>query len=415
MGNFVINGGNKLDGKIRIESAKNAVLPLLAGSILTNEQVVIKNCPKIQDVLSLTKILNLVGAKTFFVEQDLVIDPSDIKQFIIGENLTGLLRSSIYLMGALISRLKKVKICFPGGCKIGDRPIDIHIDGLRQMGVKIVEENNELSCSVDKIKGITYTLKFASVGATVNLILASVFCEGTTTLINVAREPEIEDLCNFLISMGAKISGGGTSVITIEGVKKLHGTKYKPICDRIEVGTFYTALQIVGGSLELSNCNVKNIQKIADKISNNTCKTTINNDIIYITCSKGCSCVNLTTGPYPSFPTDLQPQVMAYCCTAKGTSVVTESIFENRFLHVQQLNKMGANICTDGRTATIKGVNFLHGDIVSAEDLRGGACLVLAGLGAQGTTVVQNVEHIDRGYLNFDKKLRSVGVDILRR
>ncbi len=414
MGKFIINGGSKLEGSIRIESAKNAVLPILAGTLLTSEKVVVLNCPKIKDVLSMIDILTTLGVKTYFEENALVVDPSNITNYEIPENLTNSMRSSIFLTGALISRLKKANISYPGGCKIGARPIDIHVDGLRQLGVSVIEREDGISCIANTIKSNTIILPFPSVGATENLILASVFCEGEVFIENCAREPEIVDLINFLVGMGAKISGAGSSVIKVEGVSRLHGTQYKPMSDRIETATFFTALQMNGGIMEIFNCNVKNILHLCDKFHNNTCKIYVKNDIINIICGKNTLPVQITTAPYPGFPTDLQPQTMAYASVADGVSVIRERVFENRFIHVTELQKMGARIEVRGDTAVVHGIKRLHGARVKATDLRAGAGLVLAGVCAEGVTIVEDILHIERGYLDFDAKLSALGVDIVK-
>ncbi len=412
MGKYKINGGRKLSGKIKVESAKNAVLPMLAASILTDEEVVIMSCPKIKDVLNMIKILNSIGVKTTFEQDNLVIDSSNINSYSVNSELSGELRSSVFMMGSLLSRLKKAKISYPGGCDIGLRPIDIHINALNGLGVRITDLCGEIICSADKLCGKEIYLDFPSVGATENAMLVAVLASGKTEIHNPAKEPEIIDLMNFLNSMGAKVFGAGTSTIFIEGVKSLHGTCYKPISDRIECGTMLIAAAITGGEIEISNCNGKNISSLIHKLCDNSCKITLNNDIIYLKYKKGHRAFSLETGPYPCFPTDLQAQATALATVSKGTSVVTENIFEMRYNHVSELIRMGADIFVKGRTAIIKGVEQLHGAHVVAKDLRGGAALVVAGLNAEGETTVSDIKHIERGYLDFDKKLLSLGADI---
>ncbi len=414
MGKFIINGGNRLEGSINIESAKNSVLPILAASILTSEKVVILNCPKIKDVLSMIDILVSLGVKVYFDKDSLIVDSSNINAFTISERLTHLMRSSIFMMGALLSRLKKASICYPGGCQIGARPIDIHISGLRALGVNVEVTECGINCNADEICGGKITLEYPSVGATENLILASVFCKDTVVINNCAREPEIIDLVNFLNSMGAKIYGAGSYSILIQGVKALFGTEFKPMPDRIETATFFTALLMNGGIMEIFNCNVKNILYLCDKFNNNTCKIYAKNDIINIICGKSRNVVDITTAPYPGFPTDIQPQTMAYATIADGTSIINETVFENRFIHVSELKKMGANITIKDSQAIVKGVKRLKGATVRATDLRGGAALVLAGLCAEGVSVINDICHIERGYLNLDNKLSALGVDIVR-
>ncbi len=415
MENYVINGGRRLDGKLKIQSSKNSVLPIIAGSILTDEEVVIKNCPKIKDVFAMLDILSHLGTKWTFENEDLILNSSSIDKFSIPQNLAGELRSSIFMLGALISRFKKARLYFPGGCDIGLRPIDIHLSALADLGVIISDINGEINCLSNKIVGRDICLDFPSVGATENIMLASIFAKGKTQIHNPAKEPEIVDLMNFLNSMGAKIYGAGTSTILIEGVKSLHGTEYTPISDRIECGTYLIATAIAGGQVELSNCSAKNISLLIHKLCNNTCKISINNDIIYIKSGSVRKNFSFTTGPYPMFPTDLQAQTMSLLTVCNGVSVVSENVFEMRFRHIPELIKMGANIMVKGKNAIVNGVDRLNGATVEACDLRGGAALVLAGLNAEGQTIVKNVNHIERGYYQMDKKLCSLGADIIKQ
>ena len=299
MEKFVINGGRKLSGSVRIESAKNSVLPIIAASILTDEQVVIKNCPKIVDVLNMIKIIEQLGVKTRFEQNDLILDSSAINDWKVSESLAKELRSSIFLMGALISRFKKAVMCFPGGCDIGLRPIDIHLTALKDLGVAVTELNGQIICTSKSVSGRGIYLDFPSVGATENAMLTAVTAKGKTEIHNPAKEPEIIDLMRFLNSMGAKVYGAGTSTILIEGVKKLHGTEYTPISDRIEAGTFLLATAIAGGEVELTNCQAKNISSLIHKLCDNTCKINIKNDIIYIKSGEGKKPFNFSTGPYP--------------------------------------------------------------------------------------------------------------------
>ncbi len=415
MESYVIRGGRRLDGKLKIQSSKNAVLPIMAGAILTNEQVVIKNCPKIKDVFAMLDILGYLGAKWRFEEDDLILNPSGVDKYSIPQNLAGELRSSIFMLGALVSRFKKAKLFFPGGCDIGLRPIDIHLSALSDLGVIISDINGEIKCVSNQIVGRDICLDFPSVGATENIILASVFAKGKTQIFNPAKEPEIVDLMNFLNSMGAKIYGAGTSTILIEGVKSLHGTEYSPISDRIECGTYMLATAIAGGEIELNNCLPKNISLLVHKLCDNTCKISIKNDIIYIKSGSVRKSFSFTTGPYPMFPTDLQAQAMSLLTICDGVSVVSENVFEMRFRHIPELIKMGANIIVKGKNAIISGVLRLSGATVTANDLRGGAALVLAGLNAEGKTIVNNVHHVERGYYQLDKKLKALGADIIKQ
>ncbi len=412
MGKFIITGGNRLDGKLCIESAKNAVLPILAGAILTDEQVVIENCPKIKDVLNMVKILSSIGVKTVFEGNTLIIDASGINGYRLDSTLTKELRSSVFMLGALVSRMKKAVLAYPGGCNIGLRPVDIHISALKSLGVKIEEMGGEISCNAENVKGNERCLDFPSVGATENAMLASVFADGETIIRNAAKEPEIEDLMYFLVGMGAKITGGGTDTVRITGVKKLNGTQYKPLCDRIEAGTYLIAAAITGGKIELYNCKAENISSLIHKLRNNSCKIRIKNDIIYLKGGDSKKAFNVETSPYPGFPTDLQAQIMSLAAVSEGTSLITENIFETRFRHVSELNKMGANITIRGKTAIVSGVKKLYGASVYAEDLRGGASLVLGALAAEGMSVINDICHIERGYAQMDLKLSRLGASI---
>lgn len=414
MESYVINGCKRLEGSVRISSAKNSVLPIIAGSILTKEQVVIKNCPKITDVLSMLRILNSLGVKTNFQGDNLIIDSRAINDCVIPCDMSKELRSSVFMMGALLSRLNRAKLSYPGGCDIGLRPIDLHLSALKSLGVNVIEKNGEIECLSTEIKGREIFLDFPSVGATENIMLASVFCKGKTEIHNPAKEPEIIDLMCFLNSMGAKIYGAGTSTILIEGVKKLNGTEYLPIPDRIEAGTYLIAAAITGGEIEITNCKIKNISSLIHKLCNNTCKITLNNDIIYLKSGVVKKSFDFTTAPYPGFPTDLQPQALALATVSDGVSLITENVFEMRFKHVPELIRMGADITVKGRTAKVRGVERLMGADVYATDLRGGAALTLAGLAAEGTTRVYGVNHVERGYFEFEKNLRALGADIVK-
>ena len=412
MGKYVIRGGIKLDGKIRAESAKNSVLPIMAGAIISDEKVIIRNCPKISDVLSMIRILNSLGVKTEFFGSDLLIDPIGLNSYTVRCDLAKKLRSSFFMIGALLSKTGKACVSYPGGCDIGKRPVDIHINGLKDLGICVSEIPEMIFCSVEKNHGGETLLPFPSVGATENIILASVKSNGITIIKNAAKEPEIVDLADFLNSMGARIYGAGTGDIYIEGVRTLSGTEFTPIPDRIETGTFLIAAAITGGEIEVSNCRAENISVLIHKLCNNTCKISVKNDIIYLKSGIRRKSFSFCTGPYPEFPTDLQPPVMALDCVSEGVFVVKENVFENRFNHASYLNKMGAEIKVCGRTAICKGVKGLYGAEVFAEDLRGGAALTLAGLCAEGKTVVKNVHFIERGYSAFDMKLKSLGADI---
>jgi UDP-N-acetylglucosamine 1-carboxyvinyltransferase len=412
MEKYLIKGGRKLSGKISVDSAKNSVLPIIAASILTEEEVIIKNCPKISDVLCMIKILESVGVKTYFQDNALIVNAKSLNSYEIPSQYSKELRASIYMMSALISRVKKAKQSYPGGCNIGVRPIDYHLKSLKSLGVNILEDTDCIFCSASKIEGTKIFLDFPSVGATENIMIVSAISNGKTEIHNAAKEPEVVDLMKFLNSMGAKIYGAGTSTILIEGVKRLFATNFMPMSDRIETGTYLISAAITGGEIEVSNCDTKNISSLIHKLCDNACKITMKNDIIYLKSGESKKSFSFSTGPYPAFPTDLQAQATTLLTVSDGLSVVTENVFDMRFNYVAELKKMGANIDINGRNAVVNGVNRLHGADVVAQDLRGGAALVLAGLNAEGDTIISDICHIKRGYLDMDKKLKKLGADI---
>ena len=411
MAKYIIRGGKKLEGKIEAESAKNAVLPLLAAACLTDEEVIIKNCPPILDVVSMINILKELGVKVRYEGKNLVVNAASMHSFSIPYSLSKELRSSVFMLGALVSRFKSAEASYPGGCDIGLRPIDLHLAGLKQMGVRVGEFGGEIVCKADKLTGGDIYFDFPSVGATENIILAAVLAEGRTVIHNAAKEPEVEDLQNFINSMGGKVAGAGSSVITVDGVKKLHGTEYKPLFDRIEAGTYLVAAAATGGSVEISNCNPEKISALLHKLCDNTCKITLNNDIIYLKSGSIRKSFNIETLPYPGFPTDMQAQMVALAAVSSGISVIRENIFETRFRHVRELNRMGANIVVKDRVAIVSGVKELSGAKVTAHDLRGGAALVVAGLNARGVTIIEDVRHVERGYYKPEEKFRALGAD----
>jgi UDP-N-acetylglucosamine 1-carboxyvinyltransferase len=415
MDKYIINGGNKLYGEVNIQTAKNAVLPILAASILSDGKVMIKNVPEICDVYNMVKILNCLGCKVVYMGKDILIDPTFADCFEIPCNLASELRSSIFLLGSVVSRFKKAKIAYPGGCDIGLRPIDLHLEGLKRLGVQIEQKEGFINCTCKKLVGCEIVLDCQSVGATENIMLAAVKAEGRTVIKNAAMEPEIEDLQNFLNAMGADVKGAGSGTIIINGVKKLGGVTYTPICDRIEAGTFLIAAATCGGDVTLNMPNGQILACLLHKLRQNGCKIYIKNDKINIRSNGRMMAVkNTRTQPYPGFPTDLQAQYCALCCTAAGNSMIEENVFEMRFKYVSELKKMGADISVVERVAFICGVEKLHGATLVAADLRGGAALVIAALAAFGQSQVLNIGHIDRGYSNFEYKLKKIGADIVR-
>ncbi len=415
MDKFIIEGGNRLCGAVQTQSAKNSVLVLLAASILTEEQVTIENVPHISDVLHMSEILQKLGADVCFADGNVTISSGNAAERDLSSHLTRELRSSVFMLGSVLTRFKHARISYPGGCDIGLRPIDLHLFGLKKLGVKTEERDGYIVCNAEKLVGANIHLDFPSVGATENIILASVKAQGETVITNAAKEPEIRDLQDFLNQMGAGVRGAGTDTIVVRGVQRLHGTRFTPIRDRIEAGTFLIACAMCGGEVCVEGVKRQNIAALINKLSENTCKIHIENDKIYIRSNgKLRSNRHIETLPFPGFPTDLQAQMTSLNSIAAGACILTENLFETRFRHVPELIRMGADITVKDRTALVRGVERLHGALLSAEDLRGGAALTLAALCAEGKSEVCNLSHIDRGYDGLDKKLRAVGAKIER-
>lgn len=416
MGKFIIKGGETLSGEVNISSAKNAVLPIIAATILSSGKCTIENCPMLLDVFVISNLLRSLGAKVNIDlnTSKLEIDTSEVKCIEPDSELVRRMRGSFLIMGPMISRFGKAKISLPGGCNIGTRPIDLHLKGFKALGVNIDIGHGYVEASTSRLIGDKIYLDFPSVGATENIIMASVLAEGETIIENAAEEPEVEDLSNFLNKMGAQISGIGTDKITIKGVKKLTPVTYKPIYDRIEIGTFMVAAAITKSVIKINGTNEEHIKPIIAKFSELGINMEKDNESLIIDGRKELKPLDIKTMPYPGFPTDMQPQMMALLCCVEGTSVISETIFENRFMHVPELKRLGANIKIDGRSAIISGVKELTGCSVKATDLRAGAALILAGLAAEGETEVSDIFHIDRGYVNIEKKLNGLGASIKR-
>ncbi len=415
MDQYIIQGGEKLYGKVEIQSAKNTVLPLLAASVLTDEPVKIRGVPTINDVENMLRILTEVGCKIKRQKGCAIIDSSNAVSHEIPTRLTKELRSSVFMLGSVLTRFRRAKISYPGGCDIGLRPIDLHLSGLKRLGVEIVEKDGFIHCEAKKLIGAEILLDFPSVGATENIILAAVKAEGITVIRNAAKEPEIVDLQNFLNAMGANIRGAGGGTVVVEGVKKLHGVDYTPIGDRIEAGTYLIAAASCGGEIETQGVAAENIAALLHKLRENGCKIHTKNDKIVLYSGGLLKSVNLVeTMPFPGFPTDLQAQYASLCCTARGSTLIVENLFETRYRYAAELKRMGADITVRDRTALIRGVERLHGAYVTACDLRGGAALVLAALKAEGNSTVADLSHIDRGYADFEGKLRKLGAKIRR-
>ncbi len=415
MDRYVINGGERLYGTVQIQSAKNTVLPLLAASVLTDEEVKIRGIPAIVDVENMLRILAEVGCKVKRQKGCALIDSSNAASHEIPTRLTKELRSSVFMLGSVLTRFRRAKISYPGGCDIGLRPIDLHLSGLKRLGVEIVERDGYIHCQAEKLVGAEVLLDFPSVGATENIMLAAVKAEGITVLRNAAKEPEIVDLQNFLNAMGAKVQGAGGGTIVVEGVKRLRGVDYTPIGDRIEAGTFLIAAATCGGEIQTQGVPPENIAALLHKLRENGCKIHTKNDKIELSSDGKLKSVGLVeTTPFPGFPTYLQAQYGALCATAEGATLVVENLFETRYRYAAELKRMGADITVRGRTALIRGVEKLHGAYLTAGDLRGGAALVIAGLKAEGQSVVADLSHIDRGYADFEGKLRKLGGKIRR-
>lgn len=417
MERLVIDGGIPLNGKIDLQGSKNSALPILAAAAAVDGISVIHNCPDLSDVLAAVKILEHIGCKVMREGHTVIVDATSVNCFEIPEKQMREMRSSIVFLGALLARFGKARVTPPGGCEIGLRPIDLHLSALRSMGVAIKENGGVLECCAEKgLKGCHISLAFPSVGATENIMLSALDAEGETVVTNAAREPEITDLADFLCSCGAKISGAGQSEIRIKGKKRLNGTEHRIIPDRIIASTFMAAAASAGGEITINGVVREHLAPIIPVFETAGCKTEfIGNEMKISAPKKLCRVKSLRTMPYPGFPTDSQAIIMAMLVKAKGTSVITEKIFENRFRHVPELIKMGADIrVEDGCVAVIDGVESLHGAKVSAGDLRGGCALAVAALGAEGRTVLDKIHHIDRGCEAIENGFSQLGARIKR-
>ncbi len=415
MKRIAISGGKKLNGEVRCQGSKNAALPILAATVLNPNECELTNCPDLKDVRSALKIVTHLGGKTAYSDYTATINAANIHKFEIGEELMASMRSSVLFLGPMLSRLKQAVISYPGGCSIGLRPIDLHIKAFRQMGVSVEEIGGKIYCKAEKIIPTRINLIFPSVGATENIMLLAAVSEGETVILNAAREPEICDLQNFLNSMGAKISGAGTETIRILGVEKLKEVKYNIMSDRIFAATCLCAVASCGGDVVLRNVNPDHISLILSMLAGAGCSISSGRDYIRIRCNERLRGLGkIMTSPYPGFPTDAQALFMSALSAADGTTVFVENIFESRYKHVPELIKMGADIIVDGRLAAVTGCNYIQGASVEAQDLRGGAALVIAGLSAIGDTVISGVSHIDRGYEHIEDTFSQLGASIKR-
>lgn len=415
MDKFVITGGNRLNGSVTISGAKNAAVAILPAVLLSDGICRIENLPNISDVFAIIRILRELGADVHMINKNTVlIDPAHINSFTLPFEMTKHMRASSYFIGAMIGRFKRAKVAPPGGCDFGVRPIDLHIKGFEALGATVTFENGMVDARAQRLIGSPVYLDKVSVGATVNIMLAAVKSRGLTVIENAAREPHIVDLANFLNSMGADIMGAGTSVIKIRGVERLHGTTYSIIPDQIEAGTYMTAVVATGGDVFINNITPKHLESITAKLLETGATIEEFDEAIRIKMDKRPKRCNITTMPHPGFPTDMQPQITTLLAIADGTSVVAESVWDNRFKYVEQLSRMGANIQVDGKVAIVSGVEKLKSAPVMANDLRAGAAMLIAGLVADGTTEIENIELIDRGYENVVEKLTGLGAEIKR-
>jgi len=412
----MINGGVKLHGSVRISGAKNAVLPILAATLLADGPATIENVPHLHDVTTTMELLGCMGVMVSVDEKlSVEVDSSTIENYTAPYHLVKTMRSSILVLGPLLARFGEAEVSLPGGCAIGSRPVDLHIKGLQDMGAEIDVSNGYIHAKAKRLKGARLVLDIVTVTGTENLMMAAALADGTTIIENAAREPEVVDLANFINTMGGKISGAGTDTITIEGVEKLHGTRYRVLPDRIETGTFLVAAAITGGSITVKDTAPKLLDAVIDKLREAGAKVEVGEDWITLDMEgKRPKAVSVRTAPYPAFPTDMQAQFAALNTIAEGTATVVETVFENRFMHVQELKRMGADIEIEGNTAIIRGVDGLTSAPVMATDLRASASLIIAGLVASGETEVQRIYHIDRGYENIEEKLALLGAKIRR-
>lgn len=413
MEQYAIKGGNPLVGEVEIGGAKNAALPVLAAAIMTDETVYIDNLPDVRDTNVMLSTMQDIGV---LVKREgrhkVLINAANISNLVVENEYIKKIRASYYLIGALLGKYKRAEVTLPGGCDIGCRAIDQHIKGFKALGAEVIIEHGLIKTKADKLKGAHIFMDVVSVGATINVMMAATMAEGTTIIENAAKEPHVVDVANFLNSMGANIKGAGTDVVRIKGVSSLHGSDYTIIPDQIEAGTFMFAAAVTKGDVTVKNVIPKHLESITAKLLEIGCEVEEADDCIRVVASKQLQHTQVKTMPYPGFPTDMQPQITVALALSKGTSIVTESIFENRYKYVDELTRMGANIKVEGNTAIIDGVERYTGASISAPDLRAGAALVIAGLAAEGFTTVEDAYYIQRGYEDFHLKLQSLGAQI---
>lgn len=412
---LVITGGKKLEGRVKISGAKNSALSIMAAALLTKGPCILKNIPRLSDVEIMIEVIKKLGVEVEWKGEDILyINPDGFDNYEAPYELVKMMRASFLVMGPLLARLKKAKISLPGGCAIGARPVDFHIKGFTAMGAKVEVEKGYIKAEAEELVGSNIYLDFPSLGATENIMMAASLARGVTRIENAAKDPEIVELGNYLMKMGANIKGLGTDLIKIKGVKELKGIDYTIISDRIEAGTYIIAAAITRGKVLVEDINADLLNPLIVKLEKAGIKIVKHKNSLEVIGSEKVNAVDVKTLPFPGFPTDLQPQMMAFACITKGTSVITESVFENRFTHIGDLRRMGADIKVEGHSAIIKGVEKLSAAQVMASDLRGGAALVLASLVAEGTTELSRIYHIDRGYMKLEEKLTALGADIKR-
>lgn len=419
MDKLLISGGNRLNGEVTISGAKNAALPILCAALLAETPLHLSSIAALKDIDTTIKLLDTMGVKIIRNADKVTLDASEVASFEATYEMVKTMRASILVLGPLLARFGTARVSLPGGCAIGSRPVDLHIKGLQAMGAAIHITHGYIQASTlhlpnRRLQGTRYYMDLVTVTGTENLMMAATLAQGTTVLENAAKEPEVIDLAEMLIKMGANITGAGTDVITIVGVEKLNGTSHNVVCDRIEAGTYMVAAAMAGGEVKLRNVQAHLLDAVIEKLREAGAIVTHDANTITVKSDGKLKAVNIRTAPHPAFPTDMQAQFMALNAMAEGVSKVTETIFENRFMHVQELQRMGADISVDGNTALVKGVSGLDGATVMATDLRASASLVLAGLVARGDTVIERIYHLDRGYENLEAKLNALGANVKR-
>lgn len=412
MAKILVKRSNSLNGTVKIDGAKNAVLPIITATLLAKGTSIIKGVPNLKDVHVISDLLRHLGAKVEYNNNTLTVDATNINTCEAPYELVRKMRASFLVMGPLLARFNNTKVSMPGGCAIGTRPIDLHLKGFKALGAEVIMEHGFVESKTDKLVGTKLYLDFPSVGATENIMMAATLAEGTTIIENVAEEPEIVDLANFLNEMGANIKGAGTNTIRIKGVKELKGATHTVIPDRIEAATFMVAAAMTKGDITIENVILEHLKPVVAKLKEAGCEVIEMENSVRVIGPEVIKSIDIKTLPHPGFPTDVQAQFMAMLTVANGTGVVIETVFENRFMHVAEFNRMGADIKIEGRSAVVHGVNQLHGSNVNATDLRAGAALILCGLLAEGETTIGEIYHIQRGYVDIDKKIRALGGNI---